>query len=79
MEFSFKSQKPNVEFLNREFALTAVINVGWCSDGSTSVNGSTSSEWIRPGDFLSVERHPIIFEENRFEYGHNIKVVCYGE
>jgi uncharacterized lipoprotein YbaY len=72
IQYTLESDKPVQEYLNRMFALSAVLNMGWCKSNKTN-------EWIRSGDYLSVKRHHVIFNKKQREYNMDINIECYDD
>ena len=52
-----------------EYAVSAVINVGWIEQGD---------EWIRKGDYLSDTEHRVHINPGQQQYTRNIRIVHYA-
>ena len=53
LAFNFASKKPVTQHLNRDFALNAVLNIGWCSADDDS------DQWVSANDYLTTKHYPI--------------------
>ena len=70
-DYELKFRKPIDGHLNSGYAITAVLNIGWCHDLHVY-------PWIRIGDFLTIKQHTITLEDGMNGYVKDINIECYG-
>lgn len=71
IKYKLEFRTPLANDLKRSYAVSAVMNKGWCS-------GQKSQDWLRKGDFLSPPYQVKLSQTTKL-YRRNIKLSCYGK